>query len=142
MLNVSNKLSPRLARGFSLLSAYQKATTIFVVADFILPLILQTLGSAPFIYANICSNSDDILASSFPARCTVRRRRLTRQLRMALTMPHTPATASEPHKIRTGTKRFIPISSLHAWISPLVWLAYKKFIPRRNIFAKLFRNLR
>ena len=45
-----NKLSPRLARGFSLLSAYQKATTIFVVANFILPLILQMLGATFFIY--------------------------------------------------------------------------------------------
>jgi len=49
-------LSPRLARGFSLLSAYQKATTKIVVADFILPLILQTLGQACFC---------DLLASQF-----------------------------------------------------------------------------
>jgi hypothetical protein len=41
-----NPLSPRLERGFSLLSAYQKATTKIVVANFILPLISQTLGGA------------------------------------------------------------------------------------------------
>ena len=35
---------PRLVRGFSLLSAYQKATTKTVVANFILPLIMQTLA--------------------------------------------------------------------------------------------------
>ena len=35
MLNALNNLSPRLVRGFSLLSAYQKATTKNVVANFI-----------------------------------------------------------------------------------------------------------
>ena len=40
--------SPRLARGFYLLSAYQKATTKNVVANFILLLILQTLTDVPF----------------------------------------------------------------------------------------------
>ena len=32
---------------------------------------------------------------------------------MALTMPHTPATANDPHRIQTGKKRFMAISSLH-----------------------------
>ena len=45
-----NPLSPRLARGFSLISAYQKATTKNVVANFILPLILQTLSVCSFFY--------------------------------------------------------------------------------------------
>ena len=44
---------PRLARGFSLLSAYQKATTKTVVANFILPLILQTLCGGFFFYLGI-----------------------------------------------------------------------------------------
>lgn len=39
---------PRHARGFSLFSAYQKATTKNVVANFILPLILHALEAICF----------------------------------------------------------------------------------------------
>ena len=37
-------ISPRLARGFFFVFRISKATTKTVVANFILPLILQTLG--------------------------------------------------------------------------------------------------
>ena len=57
--------------------------------------------------------TDDIRESIFPPRRSKRRIRRMRRPRTAPTMPHIAATVNEPHRIQTGKKRFIAISSLH-----------------------------